>query len=159
MKNANPKGGGFVTVSFNKKARRDYTIEDRLEAGIELTGSEVKSLRSGKSSIAEAYATELNGEFFLINAHIPEYSKSGQNGHAPKRQRRLLLHRREIDRLGGLIQAAGKTIVPLHVYFNNRGMAKIELGIATGKKAPDKRAAIKQREWDRDRERILKRGR
>ena len=159
MASGSPKGGGCTTVAVNKKARRDYEVEERLEAGIELTGSEVKSLRAGRASIAEAYAADHHGELFLINAHIPEYSPSGQFGHSPKRQRRLLLHRREIDRLSGLVQASGKTVIPLQIYFSGRGMVKIELGVATGKKAHDKRAAIKEREWQRDKERLLKQGR
>ena len=159
MSGGSPKGGGRVTVAVNKKARRDYIVEERLEAGIQLMGSEVKSLRAGRASIAEAYAAEDGGALVLINAHIPEYAPSGQFGHAPKRRRRLLLHRRQVNRLVGLVQAAGKTVVPLQLYFNERGIAKVELGVATGKKAPDKRAAVKEREWKRNRERILKRGR
>jgi len=159
MSVGSPKGGGRVTVAVNRKARRDYTVEERLEAGIALMGSEVKSLRAGRASIAEAYAAEDGGALVLINSHIPEYAPSGQFGHAPKRQRRLLLHRRQIDRLAGLVQAAGKTVVPLQLYFNERGIAKVELGVATGKKGPDKRAAVKERDWQRDRERILKQNR
>jgi SsrA-binding protein len=159
MSGGSPTGGGRVTVAVNKKARRDYIVEERLEAGIELMGSEVKSLRAGRASIGEAYAAENHGEFFLVNAHIPEYAPSGRFGHKPKRERRLLLHRRQINRLAGLVQAAGKTVVPLRLFFNERGIAKIELAVATGKKAPDKRAALKEREWRRDRERMLKRRR
>ena len=150
---------GQKIIANNKKAYHEYFILDKFVAGIQLTGSEVKSLRAGRASIAEAYAADHHGELFLINAHIPEYSPSGQFGHSPKRQRRLLLHRREIDRLSGLVQASGKTVIPLQIYFSGRGMVKIELGVATGKKAHDKRAAIKEREWQRDKERLLKRGR
>ena len=156
MAGGSPGGGGRVTVAVNRKARRDYAIEERLEAGIQLTGSEVKSLRAGRASIGEAYAVEDGGSLVLVNAHIPEYAPSGQFSHAPRRQRKLLLHRRQIDRLAGLVQAAGKTVVPLQLYFNDRGIAKVELGVATGKKAHDKRAAVKEREWQRDRARLLK---
>ena len=145
-------------VAVNRKARRDYVIEDRFEAGVALMGSEVKSLRSGKASIAEAFAAEKKGEFFLTSAHIPEYAPSGQFGHAPRRERKLLLHRRQLDKLVGVVREAGMTVVPLSLYFNDRGIAKVELGVARGKKGPDKRAAIKERDWQRQKERVLKRG-
>ena len=140
----------------NRKARRDYFIDDRLEAGIALTGSEVKSLRAGRASINEAYATEHQGEFFLLNAHIPVYAASGGAGHEPTRRRKLLLHRRQIDKLGGTIHAAGMTVVPLSIYFNERGMAKVELGVARGKRQYDKRATEKEKDWNRDKARLLR---
>lgn len=150
---------GHAKVAVNRKALRDYFIEDRVEAGVALVGSEVKSLRAGKASIAEAYAGEDGGEFFLVNAHISEYAPSGQFGHPPTRRRKLLLRRREIDRLRGVVNLAGMTVVPLSLYFNERGMAKVELGVARGRKAADKRAAVKERDWRREQERLLKRPR
>ena len=146
-------------MAVNRKALRDYFVEDRLEAGIALAGSEVKSLRAGRASIAEAYAGEDGGEFYLINAHIAEYAPAGRFGHAPTRRRKLLLRRREIDRLRGAVQRAGMTVVPLSLYFNERGMAKVELGVARGRKAADKRALERERDWRREKERLLKRSR
>jgi len=142
-------------VALNRRARHDYFIEDTIEAGIELTGTEVKVLRRGLGSIAEAYAAERGNELILVNAHIPEYAASRFN-HEPRRARRLLLHRRELNRLLGGIKRDGITIVPLSVYFNERGRAKIELGIAKGKRKTDKRQAEKARDWQRSRARILR---
>jgi len=142
-------------VALNRRARHDYFIEDTIEAGIELTGTEVKVLRRGLGSIAEAYAAERGNELILVNAHIPEYAASRFN-HEPRRARRLLLHRRELNRLLGGIKRDGITIVPLSVYFNERGRAKIELGIAKGKRKADKRQAEKARDWQRSRARILR---
>ncbi len=142
-------------VALNRRARHDYFIEDTIEAGIELTGTEVKVLRAGLASIAEAYAAEIAGELYLINANIPEYPAARFN-HAPRRRRRLLLHRREINRLLGAIKREGITVVPLSVYFNERGRAKIELGLAKGKRKSDKREATKARDWRRDKARILR---
>lgn len=142
----------------NRKARHNYSIEDTYEAGIALTGTEVKSLRSGKSQIAESYATERNGEIWLVNSYIPEYLQANRFNHEPRRPRKLLLHRREVRRLIGAVQREGYTLVPLAVYFNRRGIAKVELGLAVGKKLHDKRADIRKREWQRERQRLLKRG-
>jgi SsrA-binding protein len=142
-------------VALNRRARHDYLIQDTLEAGIELTGTEVKVLRRGLASIAEAYAAERGEELFLLNAHIPEYPASRFN-HEPRRPRRLLLHRREIDRLLGAIKREGITVVPLSIYFNERGRAKVELGIAKGKRKSDKREAEKNRDWQRSRARLLR---
>lgn len=142
-------------VALNRRARHDYFIEDTIEAGIELTGTEVKVLRRGLGSIAEAYAAERDNELFLVNAHIPEYPAARFN-HEPRRPRRLLLHRREIDRLLGAIKREGITVVPLSIYFNERGRAKIELGIAKGKRKSDKREAEKARDWQRSRARIMR---
>ncbi len=142
-------------VALNRRARHDYFIEDTIEAGIELTGTEVKVLRRGLASIAEAYAAERDGELFLVNAHIPEYPAARFN-HEPRRPRRLLLHRREINRLLGAIRREGITVVPLSVYFNERGRAKIELGLAKGKRKSDKREAEKARDWQRSRARIMR---
>lgn len=142
-------------VAQNRRARHDYFIENTIEAGIELTGTEVKVLRQGLGSIAEAYAVERGNELILINAHIPEYPAS-RFQHGPRRPRRLLLHRREINRLLGAIKREGITVVPLSIYFNERGRAKVELGIAKGKRKSDKREAEKARDWQRSRARILR---
>jgi SsrA-binding protein len=140
----------------NRKARHDYSIEDSLEVGIVLTGSEVKSLRAGRATITEAYATDQGGELFLINAYIPQYEQAGPQNHEPRRPRKLLAHRRQIGRLAGAVQRQGMTLVPLKLYFNDRGVAKLELGIAKGKRAYEKRDASKKRDWERDKARIMR---
>jgi len=143
-------------VAQNRKARHDYFIEESFEAGIMLMGSEVKSLRRGTATIGDAYAVEKDGELYLVNAYIPEYAPAAKyNGHEPKRERKLLLHRRQIDRLMGSIQRQGYTVVPLSVYFNPRGIAKVELGLGKGKHNVDKRQATKDRDWKRDKARML----
>ena len=147
----------FKVVAENRKARFNYEIGDSYEAGIALTGSEVKSLRSGKATIAESYADAKGGDIWLINANIPEYLQAGAfNNHAPKRPRRLLLHRREIDRLTGAVDREGMTIVPLKLYFNDKGRAKIEIALAKGKKLHDKRETLKKRSWEREKSRLLR---
>jgi SsrA-binding protein len=143
-------------VAQNRRARHDYLIEDTLEAGLVLWGSEVKVLRSGQASIAEAYADEQGGELFLVNANIPQYKAAAQFGHEPRRPRKLLLHRKEMARLLGAIRREGATIVPLSIYFNERGRAKVELGLARGKKKADKRESEKARDWQRDKARIMR---
>ena len=143
-------------VAQNRRARFDYFIEETLEAGIMLTGSEVKSLRSGKSSIGESYAAAEGGALWLINAHIPEYPGAKNFGHSPRRHRKLLLHKREIERLSGSLKRDGITIVPLEVYFNDRGLAKLMLGLAKGKRQVDKRHTIKERDWKRDKARLMR---
>jgi SsrA-binding protein len=140
----------------NRKARHDYSIEDSLEVGIVLTGSEVKSLRAGRATITEAYATDQGGELFLINAYIPQYEQAGPQNHEPRRPRKLLAHHRQIGRLAGAVQRQGMTLVPLKLYFNDRGMAKLELGVAKGKRAYEKRDATKKRDWERDKARIMR---
>lgn len=140
----------------NRKARHSYFIEETLEAGLVLTGTEVKALRGGKANIAESYATEEDGEIWLLNAYLPEYAQGNRFNHEPRRRRKLLLHRRQVGRLAGLIQRQGATLVPLSIYFNEKGRAKVELGLAHGKKQHDKRATIKDREWARERQRLLK---
>lgn len=142
-------------VAQNRRARHDYLIEDTYEAGIALTGSEVKVLREGKASIAEAYAGDKGGDIFLFNANIPEYPAARFN-HEPKRARRLLLHKREINKLLGSVTRDGMTLIPLAIYFNPRGRAKLQLGLAKGKRKGDKRDAEKARTWQRDRARILR---
>ncbi len=140
----------------NRRARRDYTIEESFEAGLVLTGSEVKSLRAGRANIQESYATERDGEIFLVNAHIPEYKQAGPFGHEPRRPRKLLLRKRQINKMLGAIQRQGMTLVPLKLYFNARGIAKLEIGIAKGKRQYEKREAVKKRDWERQKRRILR---
>lgn len=145
-------------VAQNRRARFDYFILEEFEAGIILTGSEVKSLRSGKASINESHAGEMKGDIYLFNANIPEYTQANQFNHEPKRPRKLLLHRREIQKLVGAIQRKGMTLVPLSVYFNQKGIAKVALGLAKGKNVVDKRETIKERDWKRDQSRLLRGG-
>ena len=140
----------------NRKARHDYFIEETLEAGIVLVGTEVKSLRAGGASIAEAYAGPQGGEIYLFNAHIPEYKAAKHFGHEPTRPRKLLLKRREVGRLAAAVQRAGVTMVPLSLYFNERGIAKVQLGLAKGKRKTDKRDTEKQRDWQRDKARLMR---
>jgi len=139
----------------NRKARHDYLIEDTIEAGMMLTGSEVKSLRLGRASITEAFAAEKEGEFYLYNAYFPEYESANRYNHLPRRPRKLLMRRREIERLIGQTQRAGITLVPLSIYFNPRGIAKVELALAKGKRKVDKRDAEKERDWKREQSRLL----
>jgi len=143
-------------VAENRRARFDYFVEERFEAGIELQGTEVKSLRTGEGSIAESYATVDGDQVFLINASIPQYKSGSWMNHEPRRQRRLLLKRREINKLTGAIQRQGLTLIPLSVYFNSAGKAKIEIALARGKKAHDKRDTIKERDWKREQGRLLR---
>lgn len=141
----------------NRRARFDYFIDDTLEAGIMLTGTEVKSLRTGKASINESYAGISKGELFLFNAHIPEYLQAGRwLQHEIRRPRKLLLHKRELAKLVMALKTKGATIIPMSVYFNDRGIAKVQLGIATGKKQVDKRQTEKERSWQRDKARLMR---
>ncbi len=142
-------------VAQNRKARFDYFIEETFEAGLQLTGTEVKSLRGGRSTIAESYVTEQGGEAWLVNANIPLYASGNRYNHEPKRPRKLLLHKSQINKLIGAIQREGRTVVPLQVYFNGQGRAKIEIALAKGKQAHDKRQTIKDRDWQRQRSRLL----
>jgi SsrA-binding protein len=153
-----PRGpsGPIKLVADNRKARFNYEILDTLEAGIVLTGTEVKSLRAGKSTIADAYAAEHGGELYLYNAYIPEYLQANQFNHETRRPRKLLVHRRQVNKLAGAVQREGMTVVPLKLYFNDKGRAKVELGLAKGKKLHDKREAEKERTWNRDKARILR---
>ena len=151
-----PKRDSRKLVAENRKARFNYAIEDTLEAGLALTGSEVKSLRAGKANIGDSYASEDGGELYLINAHIAEYAQAGRANHEPTRPRKLLVHRREMGRLTGAIQREGMTVVPLKLYFNNRGIAKVELGLAKGKKLHDKRETEKKRDWERQKGRLMR---
>ena len=157
----NNKSGGMIAtglVAQNRRARHDYTIEDSMEVGLVLTGSEIKSMRLGRGSINEAYAGERGGEVWLMNSHIPEYEGAKNFGHAPRRDRKLLLHRRQIERLIGAVRREGATLVPLRLYFNDRGRAKLEVGLAKGKRQIDKRQDLKDREWKRSQARALRRG-
>ncbi len=147
---------GAHMVAQNRKAWHNYFIEESIEAGMVLTGTEVKSLRAGHATLGDAYAVEKGGEMFLVNAHISEYAGGNVENHAPLRERKLLLHRREIARLIDATQRRGMTVVPLALYFNARGVAKVNLGIAKGKRQYDKRATIKDREWKRDKARLMK---
>jgi SsrA-binding protein len=141
----------FRVVAQNRRARFNYHLEETFEAGVALTGSEVKSLRAGKATIAESYADARGGEIWLVNTNIPEYVQAGRFNHAPKRLRKLLLHRRQINKLIGAVEREGMTLVPLRLYFNARGRAKVELALARGKKLHDKRETEKKRSWERDR--------
>ncbi len=143
-------------VAENRRARYDYFIEDKFEAGVALSGTEVKSLRFGEGSIAEAYAEVKNGEVWLINCNVPEFSHGNRHNHEPKRPRKLLLHEREIAKMTGAVERKGMTLVPLMIYFNGRGRAKIELALAKGKNAADKRHTTKDRDWQRDKARIMR---
>jgi SsrA-binding protein len=149
---------GTKLITSNKKARRDYFILDTIEAGLALTGTEVKSLRAGKASLQEAYARIRGDEIWLIGAHIPEYSHGNRQNHDPTRDRKLLLHRREIDRLRGKVQEKGLTLVPLRLYWR-RGRAKLELALGRGKRDYDKRQDVSQREAAREMERAMSRRR
>ena len=142
-------------VARNRKARHEYFVEDTVEAGIQLVGTEVKSLRAGRGSLNEAFAEPRDGDLYLMGAHIPEYGPAGRFNHEPTRPRKLLLHKRELDRLQGAVKKKGNTLVPLSLYFNKRGIAKIELALARGKKLYDKRATEKERDWNRQKQRIL----
>jgi SsrA-binding protein len=150
------KKTSFKVVADNRKARFNFEIGETFEAGIALTGSEVKSLRAGKATIAESYADTRAGEVWLVNANIPEYLQAGRFNHAPKRPRKLLLHKRQIGKMSGAVEREGMTIVPLKLYFNDKGRAKVELAIARGKKLHDKRETERKRSWDRERGRLLR---
>ena len=144
-------------VADNRRARFNYEIGETFEAGIALTGSEVKSLRSGKATIAESYADAKGGELWLVNANIPEYQQAGPlNNPSPKRLRKLLLHQRQIEKLASAVEREGMTIVPLKFYFNERGRAKLEIALGKGKKLHDKRETLKKRSWDRERGRLMR---
>ena len=143
-------------VAQNRRARFNYEIGETFEAGIALTGTEVKALRGGKATIAESYADARGNEIWLVNANIPEYLQGGRFNHAPKRVRKLLLHRRQIDKMMGAVEREGMTLVPLKLYFNEKGRAKVELALARGKKLHDKRETEKKRSWERERGRLLR---
>ena len=143
-------------VAENRKARFNYEIVDTYEAGLVLTGTEVKSLREGKANIAESYASDEGGEMWLINAYLPEYLQANRFNHEPRRHRKLLLHRKQLDKLIGAVQRDGRTIIPTKLYWNEKGLAKLEIALAKGKKLHDKREATADRDWARDKARLLR---
>ena len=143
-------------IAENRRARFDYFLEQTYEAGISLTGTEVKALRLGRANIAESYAATEGREIVLINAYIPEYGPANRFNHDPRQPRKLLLHRREIDRMLGAVQRDGRTLVPMRLYFNDKGRVKIELALAKGKKAHDKREVAAERDWKREQGRLLR---
>src|SRR5665213_501884 len=146
----------FKAVAENRKARFNYDIGEFVEACIVLTGSEVKSLRAGKATIAESYADARDGEIWLIHSNIPEYVQAHRFNHLPKRPRKLLLHQRQIEKLAGAVEREGMTLVPLKIYFNDKGRAKIEIALGKGKKLHDKRDTLKKRSWERERGRLMR---
>ena|ERR1700741_10604 len=153
---ARKKDDGTRVVADNRKARHNYFIESSLEAGIALVGSEVKSLRAGQATIAESYAQAKDGEIFLVNAYIPEYLMANRFNHEPKRTRKLLVRKNEARKLSSAVNREGMTLIPLRLYFNAKGRAKLELGVAKGKKLHDKRESEKKRDWARDKARLLR---
>jgi len=153
---AKDKNPNIKTVADNRKARFSYEVIDTLEAGLVLTGTEVKSLREGHANIQESYASAEGGEIWLINSYIPEYSAGNRFNHEPRRRRKLLLSKKEIARMWQAVEREGMTMVPLRLYFNERGMAKLQLALARGKKLHDKRETMKQRDWNREQARLLK---
>jgi SsrA-binding protein len=151
------KDDGRRLVAENRKARHEYFITDSVEAGLQLTGTEVKSLRKGQANIAESYASAEAGGLWLINAYIPEYQGAGRFfQHEPRRKRRLLLHKKEIHKLAVAVERQGMTLIPLELYFNARGIAKLKLALAEGKKLHDKREAEKKRDWNREKARLMR---
>ena len=152
-KKADPR---FKIIADNRKARFHYEIGEVFEAGVALTGSEVKSLRNGRANIGESYAASRDGELWLFNSNISEYKQAGRDNHAPKRPRKLLLHKRQINKLIGAVERQGFTVVPLKMYFNARGRAKVEIALARGKKLHDKRETEKKRDWAREKGRLLR---
>ena len=153
MARSAPKG---KLVAQNRRARHNFIIEETLEAGVVLTGSEVKSLRAGRVSLNEAWAGAQRGELYLMNCHVPEYKEAGSLNHLPTRPRKLLVHRREMIRLIDAVRRDGRTLVPLRIYFNERGVAKVELAVAHGKRKSDKRESAKARDWQRQRARLMR---
>lgn len=148
--------GKARTIAENRRARFDYFLEDHMEAGLVLLGTEIKALRDGRANIAESYAAVEGDEIVLINADIPPYKQANRFNHEPRRHRKLLLHRKQIDKLMGAVQREGRTIVPVRLYLNERGVAKLEIALAKGKKAHDKREAVAERDWQRDKARLLR---
>lgn len=140
----------------NRRARHDYFLDEKYEAGIQLQGTEVKSLRGGRANLADSHAGERDGELWLYNAYIPEYSGGNRFNHEPRRPRKLLLHKREISKLIGSLKRGGYTLIPLSIYFNQRGLAKVEVALARGKKMHDKRASEKERDWKREQGRVMR---
>ena len=148
--------GKAKTIAENRRARFDYFLEGHIEAGIALLGTEIKALRDGRANIAESYAAVEGREIMLINADIPPYKQANRFNHEPRRHRKLLLHRKQIDKLIGAVQREGRTIIPVRLYLNEKGMAKLEIALAKGKKTHDKREAVAERDWQRDKARLLR---
>jgi SsrA-binding protein len=146
----------FKLIAENRRARYDYFLDDAVEAGLALTGTEVKSLRVGRANIAESYAAVENGEIVLINADIPPYAGGNRFNHEPRRPRKLLLHKKQIGKLIGAVQREGRTIIPTKLYWNDKGIAKLEIALAKGKKEHDKREATAERDWQRDKARLMR---
>lgn len=151
-----PADDRYRLAAQNRRGRFDYIIMETLEVGIMLTGSEVKSLRAGKASISEAHAGEMAGAIYLFNANIPEYLEANRHNHEPKRPRKLLMRRRQMVKFMNAIQRKGLTLIPLSIYFNDKGRAKVELALGKGKNVADKRESIKDRDWQRDKARLLR---
>lgn len=147
---------GRKVVAQNRRAFHDFSIEERFEAGLVLSGTEVKSLREGRATINEAHAGDMAGELWLFNAYIPEFHGGNRFNHETRRPRKLLLRRREVARLHGAVRREGMTLIPLQLYFTPRGWAKVELGLARGKKLHDKRQSIKERDWQREKQRLMR---
>ncbi|PCH82351.1 MAG: SsrA-binding protein [Hyphomicrobiales bacterium] len=154
--NRKSEPANFKVLANNRRARFNYEIGETFEAGIVLRGTEVKSLRTGKANIAESYASEENGELFLINSYISEYLQGNRNNHEPRRLRKLLLHKKQIIKLLNGVQRDGMTIIPLKIYFNEKGRAKLQLALGKGKKSHDKRETQKKRDWNRDKARLMR---
>lgn len=150
------EGRGGRLVAQNRRARHDYFIDENVEAGVVLTGTEVKSLRSGRASLQDSYAAEQRGELYLLNAYIPEYKAANRFNHETRRARKLLVHRKELNKLLGAVRREGVTLVPLSIYFNARGIAKVDLGLARGKRQYDKRETEKARDWQREKSRLMR---
>jgi SsrA-binding protein len=146
----------YKLIAENRRARFDYFLEQTFEAGLSLTGTEVKALREGRANIAESYAAVEGREIVLVNAYIPEYGPANRFNHEPRRPRKLLLHRREIDKMLGAVQREGRTLAPIKLYFNDKGRVKLELAVAKGKKAHDKREVSAERDWKREQGRLLR---
>jgi SsrA-binding protein len=157
-KNKNTRSGLISTgrVSENRRARHDYAIGETFEAGLVLQGTEVKSLRQGRANLSESYAGGKDEDLYLFNCHIPEYGNAKHFGHEPRRPRKLLMHKREIRKVLGAVSRKGMTLVPLNLYFNNRGIAKVQLGLGQGKTKVDKRESTKERDWNRQKQRLLR---
>lgn len=153
---AQKRTGQAKTVAENRRARFDFTIDETFDAGIVLVGSEVKSLRTGRANIQDSYAAEENGQIVLINCYIPEYTGANRFNHEPRRTRKLLLHKKEVNNLIGSLKRGGVTLVPLSLYFNDRGLAKLKIGLGRGKKLHDKREDAKERDWNREKQRLLR---
>ena len=155
-KNKPKPGDNGKLIADNRKARHNYEFVETFEAGLQLSGTEVKSLRNGKANIAESYATEEKGEIWLINSYVPEYLQANQFNHNPRRRRKLLLHKKEVSKLIGAVQRDGMSIVPNRLYFNERGKVKIQIVLAKGRKAHDKREVSKKRDWQREKARLMR---